>query len=274
MQKAAMKGNLEEDKTYLLLRELRYLPNNYDWATNNSKLMTRSLKSLDRSTLFMFYNAPEEALATMIMVAQLKRMKVSKTHADSEVAGKSLFDLYHVVKNEVNGVEIPELKFGKQMPDGSIQKVVRGVKNISTDPTNPVYKEISEVTPEESVMLHYVYERIHGGYRVDERIRFEYGVFNQLFLQFRRFLPNILRNVMMSSGERRSLGAYKVVDKTATGEEIIEWQARVLEGRWKVFGKVILEYLNLRHRYENPSTSFQRGWNYFIGANSGTENYR
>lgn len=274
MTKDSMLGNLQENKTYRLLQDLRYLPSNFDWATNNSKLMTRSMKALDKSALFMFYNAPEEALATMVMVAQLKRMKISETHPDPEVRGKSLYDMYHVTKVTKNGVEIPKLVFGKKLADGTVEPVVRGVKNISSDPENPEYEEIGGVTSEEAVMLHHVYERIHGGYRTDERIRFEYGVFNQLFLQFRRFLPNVLRNVAMGAGKRESMGAYKMIGKDASGQEILEWQSRILEGRWRVFGNVLLEYLHLRHKYDNPSTSLQRGWNWFVGSGSNTENYR
>lgn len=190
------------------------------------------MKGLSSNGVFMFYNLPEEALATMIMVAQLKRLKISNNHPDERLRGMSMYDLYHVVESEVNGVTVRELKFGYKNPQtGEIEKVTRGVRNISADPNNPEYTEISALEPEEVVRLHYVYERIHGGYRVDERIRFEYGVFNQLFLMFRRFLPNILRNVGMSAGKREALGYFKTIGKDASGNEIVEWQSRIIEGR-------------------------------------------
>lgn len=263
----SMQGKIHENKTFLLLKRLNYLPDNYDWATRQSDLLTTSNKLFSQNTPYVFYSLPEEALATIIMVAQLKSMKISNTHPEESVRGKSLWDMYETVEmTDKDGFKYIDIQW-KQING---KPVVRGLINVSKNAT-PEYQEITELQPDEIRRMYYVYEKLHGGYRKDEATKFEYYVIGSLFTQLRRYLPAILRNALQSSGKRSALGYFKIIDKDATGQEVMEWHSRVMEGRWLVLGKSLQTMLGLRFKFQNPTNQFQEFWNNFVP--DANENY-
>src|SRR5690606_619431 len=52
-----------DHKMWLLAKQMGYLPDNYDWATDSSELLSRRNKYISQSTMLMFHSLPEEALA-------------------------------------------------------------------------------------------------------------------------------------------------------------------------------------------------------------------
>ncbi len=63
---------------------------------------------------------------------------------------------------------------------------------------------------------------MHGGYREDERTKLEYMVMGELFLQFKKYLPTILKNAGMSKGARDSYGYYKPTGELKDGKEVMQ----------------------------------------------------
>lgn len=102
MQKDAMTGNLRNNKAFLMTKHLGYLPDNYDWSTDHSKLVTTRNHIFSHSTMYMFHGLPEEAVAIITMLAQLKHMKAGD---------KSLWERYTVVKQkDANNEEFSSIK--------------------------------------------------------------------------------------------------------------------------------------------------------------------
>lgn len=251
MQADAMKNQIHRNKAFLLMQRLRYLPDSFEWGSDPNHLVSTRNKAWSQSTLYMNYSAPEQFLASSIMVAQLKGMKI-----DFKGKQTSLWDMYEVVeKKQPDGRTIYELEWKKDPDTG--KPFVRGIENLSNDPNIPDYREVTELTAKESSKLKYVYQRIHGGYRHEERTYLEYYVLGELFIQFKKYLPNLLKTALMSKGAR-TLGYYKSIGKDASGQEIMEWHERVMEGRWAVITKMLMAYIGIRTKVDNPTTTFQK----------------
>lgn len=89
-----MLGNLKQNKMFLFLKNLGYLPDTYKWATDRNQLLTIRNKAISSSAMYMFHTIPEEAVAAMVMAAQLRNMKISDNHATH--AGVRLWDMYEI----------------------------------------------------------------------------------------------------------------------------------------------------------------------------------
>lgn len=130
----------------------------------------------------MFHSIGEEAVAMMTMLAQLKSMKVGKD-------GKSIYDHYNVVESaDANGVITHTVEW-----DGTVRGAFK-----KSDGT---IEDLKGLTSNEITRLYYVYESLHGGYRQDEKVKLEYYLLGEVFMQFKRYLPGILKNVMRSRTE-------------------------------------------------------------------------
>jgi len=217
MQKDAILGNLKHNKMWLLARKLKYLPDNYDWATSEKELLTqrRDLKSAltGSKTMYMFHTIPEEWQAMIIMAAQLKKMKFKD---------KSLWSHYDVVTKE--GISTVEW--------------TGGVRGVVKDLSGNVEKTITELDSREAQKLKRVYQQMHGGYRREERIALEAYPLGQLVLQFKKYLPAILMNGLRSKSLDDTIGYYRFTGDKLNGEDVMEWVAKVNEGRWIVIAKM------------------------------------
>lgn len=209
------------------------------------------------SNLYSFHTLPEEAVALMTMGAQLRSMKISDTHPDKKIRGMSLWDLYHVQqKTNEDGTTEPEIVFGYKEKDGTITPVIRGYERASNVVGDTAeMKEVSELTTKEWRRLKYIYKRIHGGYREDERTYLEYFVLGQLFVQFKRYLPNILRNIWQSRGPNLAMGYYTETGDTYEGKPVMQWNAQIMEGRWRVLGKWFLTTIGALDLLEKAGAS-------------------
>jgi len=166
----------------------------------------------------MFHSAPEEAMAMVIMAAQLKHMKIKSSDAYN---GKSLWDMYEM--KEVIDPETQQKYFDPVWKDGYVRKYV----NTAPLGVAPEYKAITELDDQELRRMKYVYQRMHGGYRHDEKTYLEYFVLGEIFLQFKRYLPTLLRNYGQSRSAIDAYGNYKPVMENGKvvmqdGKEVVE----------------------------------------------------
>lgn len=134
------------------------------------------------------------------------------------------------------------------------------------------FTNLQELSSNEIRRMYYVYQKMHGGYRQDERTRLEYYVFGELFMQFKRFMPNLLRTALKSKSKVHSYGYYKKL-KNQDGVDVVEWHSRVMEGRWRVFAGLILNTVGLKMRFQNPDSKFKQYWNNVVGFEP-NENYK
>lgn len=244
MQADAMKGELESNKLYLLAKRLGYLPDEYDWGGNSSDMLSLRLKAVSQSSMYMFHRVPEEFVSFMTLGAQLRSMKVN---------GKPIWDYYNVKTESTQSGQ----KFSTIEWDGT----VRGKIKLA----DGSLRDLTELDSKEVLRMKYVYQRLHGGYRSDEKTKMEYYVLGEMFMQFKRYLPNILRSGFRSKGYDYNWGRYKKVGEDATTkEDIMEWHASVMEGRWKVFAGLMLNYLGML-KLKGRSSSNQNQFLKFIG---------
>lgn len=263
LQRDAMTGNLKNNKMFRIAKRLGYMPASTRSMEYSNFVTTRN-KIFDSSTMYMFHRIPEEAVAMITMTAQLQSMKTAD--------GKSMWDHYKLEdKTDEDGNTYSEIVWDgyvrgqKRLPDGSLE-------------------DLGELDDNEMRMMYYVYERMHGGYREDERARLEYYLFGEIFMQFRRYLPNILKQAFGSKRKAYAYGSYQPVESYKTykaeeeqisraskkegkdgpgrNEQIVEWNARVQEGRYKVLGGLIASALPkmtpLDSQSEEPVTIMQK----------------
>lgn len=210
-------GNQENNKTYNLMKKFGYSSDNFDYRTDKRKFVAANFKLFDTKILYAFHAIPEEANSIALMVATLKRMQFTNTEGKT----MSMFDAYDNQGNWIGGVR------GKTREN----------------------KTLAELTGEEIIRLKRVSQRIHGAYREDERHLMETHWVGQWMLQLRKYLPTVLENALQSSYLDQSLGYYKEVTnpdgtpKLENGEPIYEWQARINQGRTRLFVLAIRDTL-------------------------------
>ena len=260
-----MKGEAYNNKLFLLLNKFNYLPNNWDWALSSELLKTTGNRLFSSRTIYLFYSLPEEIIASLIMAAQLRSMKI----VSGEHKGKSLWEMYEVVeKKDENGNPYKIVEWKK---DSEGKPISRGVIK-----TPEGYKDVTELTSVEIERLHYTYEALHGGYRDRDRMKIEMSIWGRMFFQFKKFLPNILRGGITSSHENPGLGRFVPTGEIKDGKEVVKWVSQVMEGRWKVLAKSMFYYMNMRVKENSKDggeeqTMLEKVFSYF--AIDGNENY-
>jgi len=221
LMKDMMLGNLNKNKLWLLARELKYLPDNYDYKGIKDQLSSARNKALDDKYLYFAHSLGETYGQLVLLAAQMKHM--------------GLYDKYEVeeVKNEQGEVVYNELVW-----KGGVRfKTVDG-------------REITGISPEETMRIKKVSQRIHGGYRKEERTAMELTALGKWALQFKKYIPSILNNMFQQKGEDFSLGYWKKFPEQQDGEDVYQWVGRVNEGRvWTVIN-VLLNYARLSKNTE------------------------
>lgn len=246
------KGNLHNNKWYRLAKELRFFPDSFSRMTQHSKQLTSSMKLIDSDHLMAAYSLPEQLIAMYSMIAQLNHMKI----ATGQYKGTPLHEMYELVdyKNE-NGDTFNKLEWRKGA-DGN--PVTRFKKRILSGPEE-VYENVTGLTAEEISALYNVYARFAGGYKEDERTRLDYYFIGRAFLQFKRYIPNILVTALQSSGQKVKYGNWKVLrDDKNPDLATAEWNAAVMEGRAFVTAKWMLNLMSIRIKVAQPDSDASR----------------
>jgi len=230
-------GKMWEDKMWLLAERLQYIPDNFDYATNQRFLLSTRNAMVNQSSMYLFHAKPEEYVSLTTMVAQLHHLKNPKT-------GKSLWDSYAVEPDE-NGVKVLVWKGG-----------VRGLLKKGSGVT-ATYEEITELTSLESAKLKKVHERMQGGYRKEEAANIELYVMGKAFIQFKKYLPRLLMNTYHGKRFEVQLGTLRDFGERKDGENVYEWVARMNEGRWRTVINAVMaltKYGNRDYKWKNLST--------------------
>jgi hypothetical protein len=231
----ASNNAFRSNKTYLLMEKFGYLPDNHDWYTSGNEMLTTRNALFTSRTMMMFHSIPEEAIATSLFVAQMKGMKFTKEDGTET----NMWDSYE--DKEVT------------LPDGTKHTTIewvggkRGIRNVSNISDQPQYEDVEGLTTEEVAAIKFLYEKIHGGYRGDERVAAEYYVMGELFLQLKKYMPAILKNVWASKGLRQTQGNM-VEEIDANGNKVLRWKPQIIEGRFKTLAGLILNWISIKHK--------------------------
>lgn len=248
LQKDWVTENTDNNKLHHLLKAFNYLPDAYDYAIRSKDKVAAKNASIDPSTLMFMNTIVEDFGSITVLAALLNHMKVETT------SGKkiSIMDAYELVeKTGPTGIKYKELQFRADVKNrGVIVNKTTGEKKI-----------VRELTSQEITALKRVSQRIHGAYRQDERSNAELYALGQLFLQFKKYLPTLLRNAFGSQFKDRSLGEFRqmfnddgtphlidVLDP-ATGQMVqeteLQWYARLNEGRVNVTFKALMALMGV-----------------------------
>jgi hypothetical protein len=230
----AILGNVKNNKTWLVMRDLGLMPNINSMFSDSREMMTARGKLFTQDTAFMFYSLPEEIVASTTMIAMMQSMKLKEpfTKPDGKVA-KNMWECYDVVP--------------KEHDDGSItnELVYNGpVRGVVKD-ENGNLTELRGLADNELSRMKYVYAEMQGAYSDAERTRAHYYFLGRAMLKFKRYLPRLIKNAIGSKAEVHSLGKYvpkldsKGEPMLENGMTIMQWQEEVMEGRWRVFAKHI-----------------------------------
>jgi len=228
-EKAMINPTHRQDPVWLLLEKTGFMPDSYDWFTSPNELFTRKNRLFRSKTLTAFHTYPEEVTAVAIFVAQLRAMKTKNKEGQTI----TMLEAYQAKENlTATGDKFYTLEY---------TGAERGKVNVSNIAGEPVYVSLTELTTDEINSMKYLYEKIHGGYRQDERVRLEYYILGELMLQLKRYIPSILKNAFASKGRRYTQGYYR------TNEDgTLKWEPQVIEGRWRLMAGVILNYAGAR----------------------------
>lgn len=210
--KDGLSGNLANNKAWILARKWAWLADASEHGKSfDTVLDYRNLLGLN-SLGYMFSRVSETEGSIWHMISLLKSFKWK--FEDGRTV--SFWDLYDD-KGEYIG--------------GSRGKVDVGYGNT---------QELYGLDEREIKNLKRINEQLQGSYRKEERISLEYTLMGNMLLQFRRYLPTMLKNNLRSPYADSTQGFYKKRE----GEDTYEWNARMAYGRWRL----ILNYLHLDPR--------------------------
>lgn len=238
MQESAIGGNADKSKLFLLAREFSYLPKNLEYFALQEDSLTTPLKFLSFNSLAFMHTAAEEMNTMAILYAQMNALTV--TTKSGEVI--PMYKAYNVISEIENGVTTHKLKWRDDVG-------MRGTEKVG-DSYIPIYG----LTPKEIIKLKRVYERLQGNYRKEEKSYVELYALGQVMLQFRRFLPSMIRNQFQGRRADSSLGHYestKIEEGPRTGETVLQWKERMISGKYYVLfnyflGGIIAPFMKKR----------------------------
>ncbi len=236
MQETAINGDLEKSKLFLIARSIKYIPNTLEHFDMKNGLMTMPWKFKNPSSLFFAHTSVEEMNAYSLLYAQLQiPVTCTVTNQDgskSEVT-KPFYEWYEVKTIEdSNGFKRNEVVW--------TENASRGKYYLGGE-----WREAKGITVQESIKLKRVYERLQGNYRSEEKSLFEMSALGSFFMQFKRFLPSLIRGQFQSRGKDSSLGKYEI-SVNEDGEKILEWKERMITGKYRLFTELVFK--NFLHK--------------------------
>jgi len=224
MEGDALRGNLRTNKAWMLLKHLNYLPSDYSYALNEEDGAITRNPAFASKYNYIFHTFWENSNATIIMLAQLRHMKLEND--------KSVYDAYKV-ESYIDDLGVQQHKLA--WTEGVRMKV----KQAGT------ITELTELSPEEILRMKRVYQKMQGSYRTEEKVAAELHLIGRMAMQFRKYLPTMIIGAFGSRHEDYSYGEYVPVEQE-DGETVYEWQARVIEGRYRLLFRMLKDVVTMK----------------------------
>ena len=256
-----IRGKKRDNKLYNIAQKFQYLPDNYDYAVDNSDMVALKNPNMRFDMLFKFHAIHEEHGHLALLSAMMRRIKMED--------GTSLWDNYN------SDGTFMETKNGK--PN------IRGIQKLPTGET----RVIAGLTTEELSRMLKISTTIHGAYRSDEKSVMEAHAVGQFFLQFKKYLPALLIQEWQSKQDDVFLGHFKnttkegnmkresveIIRKTIDNNgnpietkevveaDVMEWHSEQHKGRALAMLEIIkgLPTWTMMSRYENLSEREKAG---------------
>lgn len=212
-------GNENNNKLWLLIKQTRFLSDNYDFKMSPNNLTFGKSKLADSSLFYYFHRIGENYGLMTTFAAMMVHMKNQKN-------GKSMYDSY-VVKNG-------QLEWN----EGLRGKLFRGQGRPQED--------IYGLTENEISMMKDVTRRMHGNYRQEEKIAIEINAWGQLLMQFKKYMPAYLINLGTGRYQNVSLGRMKVTGQE-DGVDIYRLIPETYKGGFRLMGNAMAFVLMKAH---------------------------
>lgn len=231
-------GKFEQNKIWLLLKKLRYLPDNFDFKSSDKYMLSVRNKVISESGMYMFHRLPEEYVSITTMLAQLRHMKHTSEINPNTGKRYTIFECYKEVKldnGEWDVIWNPDIKARGVYKQGSGDKAI--------------YKTITELLPQEIAHMKQVYRRLQGGYKKEEASAMEAYVTGRVFIQLKKYYPQLIMNAFASKRMEQDLGTLRKTLEKKDGEDVYVWMARWNEGRIWMLSKMAVSLISMGAKY-------------------------
>ncbi|HAH26003.1 MAG TPA: hypothetical protein DCL77_19955 [Prolixibacteraceae bacterium] len=246
----AASGKLRTNKLYMLAKEFDYHPNASMYKHSREFISLRN-RMFDASNQFILHSIGEEALAYIILGAQMSHMKLAD--------GRSVLQAYEVSEGAEHGEPILKWTGGTRgyylEGSGSYQTKV-ALQGLSS---HEIYK------------MKRVYENQQGSYRREELAAIEVYAYGKTFNSLKRYLHRLLFVGLSSTKQDDQLGYYKKLMDNHEGLPTYEWHARIVEGRYWLIGKAVLATFTAgnmynEYRWKNLKRTNPEGYQAMVDA--------
>jgi hypothetical protein len=108
-----------------------------------------------------------------------------------------------------------------------------------------------------------VSEKLHGSYRKDERVMAELTLWGQMLMQFKKYLPGLIKNNWRGTYDDMYLGKYVIktdengVPIRPDGVDQYEWEEMQVTGRWPLLLKFFMQTFSKAGVYNNKEFTWQ-----------------
>lgn len=220
-----------QDKMHRFIELMDYDTNTFRNIIEKKNLLAAKNRLLDKGKLYMLHSLSEEFALYTTMISLLKNHKIQNGAGDW-------------IRIEADG---RHTKVGTKKEASSMWDAYE-----VTEAGDFVYKgpargqlisgaTLTGLSTEEIIRLRRVSSRIYGGYREDEKTALEGYLLGQLFMKFKKYLPNVLTFNFQGKFQDESLGKYVPyledgVPKIENGQTVYQWQAQINEGRVRLLG--------------------------------------
>lgn len=220
-----IQGKGKQTKLWNMSKKINFLPDNYDYAVQDDDKLFVKNRLFSRSTLYYFHTMFESYGAHTLLSAMSKKLVYKWTNDKTgETKQASMWDMYtndgYVQEGWSRGVIADK--------DGKLSKL----KGFTTEEINHMKK---------------AYERLHGSYRQEERLTMELSIFGQWAMQFKKYLPTLIKENYRRKVTTPFVGLMKQVGVSEPqldengkiiipeGMDIYRWEEQAHEGRVRIF---------------------------------------
>jgi hypothetical protein len=212
-----MMGREDNNKLWLLAKELDFMPDNYYFTEDKTNFYSDSIKFAPMSYAFMFHNIVETYGAIMHLSILLRSLNLENAAGERFTA----YDAYSV-------------------KDGKLvwTKGVRGKKEIAEG----VFEDLKELDLFEAKNIRRAYERLQGSYRTEEKTAAEATVMGAFLFQFKKFFVRYLKDWIASPYKDVTVGHYiknQNIERP-DGVPVWKWESEVMQGRLSVMAGSIV----------------------------------
>lgn len=238
-QWAAITGKGNSNFVHALAKELRLYTDIDEQGGKKKEYLTRGATLMDTHNFGFMYSVPEEVTNVQFGLNYLKNLQVQT----GKYAGKTMYDMYKTSFNKETGTfDLP-----KDFKRGVIEKA------------DGSFEDLSGLHALEIQKIHRGIQKIKGGYRPDEKVAVQGTILGDMMMMFKRWIPAMAINQYKSKFTDPSIGQFEL-DKLGNelrqkdGEPVYQWRARIIEGRARVVGNMLLHLMN-RNKYSGYAWS-------------------